>query len=534
MLKNFKIKLSKGKYGNLIISLFAGILMGLSPAALNWWGLSWIAIAPLWLLVFNRQPKLKEAILTALVWGLGFHGVAIFWITGIHPMTWMGVPWLSSILIAIAVWVIISFWGAALVVCWAVLTKLITQRFFTKTKLLNASLCRVLIGVTVWCCLETIWSHSSLWWSSLSYTQSPNNLAILQLTKLSGFNTVTAAIVAVNGLIAEAIIQGQSGSQQLRTTTTKLALFLAPIALFVGLHLSGMWLESSPIVNDDLEALKVGIIQGNIPNEIKLYSSGWKKAIAGYTSGYQKLAQQGVDVVLTPETALPFFWNQITNQETSSFYRTVLATKLPIWVGAFGEAKPGYNNSLFTLTGDGKTYSRYDKSKLVPLGEYIPFEPILGKIIDRLSPLEAHLKAGASQQIFNTPFGQAIVGICYESAFAHHFRAQTKAGGEFIITASNNAHYGKAMPAQHHAQDVIRAIESDRWAARATNTGYSAIVDPHGRTLWQSEINQYQAHADTIYRRQTKTPYITWGDWLTPALLLLSFCLGICIIKNFL
>ena len=115
-----------------------------------------------------------------------------------------------------------------------------------------------------------------------------------------------------------------------------------------------------------------------------------------------------------------------------------MTTKVPIWVGAFGEAEQGYNNSLFTLTGDGETYSRYDKSKLVPLGEYIPFEPILGKIIDRLSPLEAHLKAGASQQIFKTPLGQAIVGICYESAFAHIFRAQTKAGGEFIITASNN------------------------------------------------------------------------------------------------
>ncbi len=520
-------KPNKLKYSNLIISLCGGILMGLSPAPLNWWGLSWIAIAPLWLLVFNRQQKLKETILTALVWGLGYHGVAVFWITGIHPMTWMGVPWLSSLLIAIAVWIILSFWGATLVTCWAVLSKIITQKFFTKTNSLRASLCRVLIGVTVWCCLETIWSHSSLWWSSLSFTQSPHNLAILQLTKLSGFNTVTAAIVAVNGLVAEAITQGQSRPQQSRTITIKLAAFLLPIALFVGLHLWGMQLEGSPIAKDNLAAIKVGIIQGNIPNEIKLYSSGWKKAIAGYTSGYQELAKQDVEAVLTPETALPFFWKQITNKETSAFYQTVLATKVPIWVGAFGEAEQGYNNSLFTLTGDGETYSRYDKSKLVPLGEYIPFEPILGKIIDRLSPLEAHLKAGTSQQIFKTPLGQAIVGICYESAFAHIFRAQTKAGGEFIITASNNAHYGKAMPAQHHAQDVIRAIESDRWAARATNTGYSAIVDPHGRTLWQSEINQYQTHADTIYRRQTKTPYIRWGDWLTPTLLLISLCLGI-------
>jgi apolipoprotein N-acyltransferase len=112
------------------------------------------------------------------------------------------------------------------------------------------------------------------------------------------------------------------------------------------------------------------------------------------------------------------------------------------------------------------------------LGEYIPFEQALGHLVDRLSPLDAHLIAGRATQLFETPFGRAIVGICYESAFAKHFRRQAAAGGQFILTASNNAHYSETMPAQHHAQDVMRAIETDRWAVRATNTGYSGIVDP--------------------------------------------------------
>ena len=64
----------------------------------------------------------------------------------------------------------------------------------------------------------------------------------------------------------------------------------------------------------------MGIIQGNIANEIKLFSAGWRKAIAGYTSGYQRLARQKVDVVLTPETALPFYWDDIVGD--SSFYQS--------------------------------------------------------------------------------------------------------------------------------------------------------------------------------------------------------------------
>jgi apolipoprotein N-acyltransferase len=514
-------------YQQLILALGSGFLMGLSPAPLNLWLLSWIALVPLWCLIFQNQRSLKSIILLSLSWGFGYHGLALFWITGIHPMTWMGVPWLASLSIAIAVWLIIAFWGAFLVVVWAVLF-ILSDRLFEKFNQSNLSFYRVLLGLTIWCSLESLWSYSPLWWSSLSYTQSPNNLAILQLTKFSGFNTVTAAIVAVNGLIAEIVlfqeiihkkISLESKFNLLLKKQKKIVIYL-PLLLFVGLHLWGFWLYNRSLTVANLEPIKVGIIQGNIPNEIKLYSEGWAKAIKAYTTGYQTLAKQKVDVVLTPETALPFYWNDITNN--SDFYRAVIKEKVPAWVGAFGQTGTSYTNSLFTLTGEGKTFSRYDKSKLVPLGEYIPFEPIIGKIIDRLSPLEAHLQAGKPNQIFNTPFGQAIVGICYESAFSEHFRRQAEEGGEFIVTASNNAHYSSAMPAQHHAQDVIRAIESDRWSARATNTGYSAIVDPHGNTIWRSAINRFQIHAGTIYRRQTKTLYVKWGDWLTKIFLIIS------------
>ena len=485
--------------------------MGLAPAPVNFWYCAWISLAPLWLLI-RQQKSLKSIVILALTWGIGYHGLALFWITGIHPMTWMGVPWLASLFITLFCWIFITLWGAGLAVSWGIMFSVLVQRIEHKS--IYSSLIRVLIGVALWCGLETLWSLTPLWWSMIAYTQSPHNLVILQLGKISGINTVTALIIAVNGLVAETLFvwQNQFNSKN------KILLISPIVVLFFG-HLIGYYLYKIPVTQDDLTPLKVGIIQGNIPNEIKLFSEGWRKAIAGYTSGYQRLARQGVDVVLTPETALPFYWSEIIDD--SSFYQAVIREQVPAWVGAHGKENRGYTNSLFTLTGEGKTYSRYDKYKLVPLGEYIPFESVVGDFVDRLSPLEAHLVAGKANQILDTPFGRAIVAICYESAFPQHFLRQAQEGGEFIITASNNAHYSTTMPA-HHAHDVMRAIESDRWAARATNTGYSAIVDPHGKTRWISDINQYAIHAHTIYRRQHKTLYVRWGDWLTPTLLLLS------------
>jgi apolipoprotein N-acyltransferase len=499
-----------------VIILMSGILMGLTPASVGAWFLGWIALAPLWLLVVQESKQLKDQKekkflpFTALLWGIGYHGVALFWITGVHPMTWMGVPWLASLAIAFFCWVFVTLCGAVLVGIWA------TCFFWINRKFKVSTLVRVLTGTALWCVLETIWSTGSLWWSSLSYTQSPHNLPILHLAQLAGPSAVTAALVAVNGLIAEAWMKAKN--HQIKGIKANILVYLLPMSLCLFLHLLGFALYSRPLAQPPADALKVGIIQGNIPNTIKLYQEGWLRAIEGYTTGYRRLADQGVEVVLTPETALPVKWSE-SNWIRDAFYQAILDKNVPAWVGAFGEKGRSYTNSLFTVTGTGETFNRYDKVKLVPLGEFIPFEEFLGRLIDRLSPLDAHLAAGLPTQVFDTPFGRAIVGICYESAFSSHFQRQAALGGQFILTASNNAHYSPSMPAQHHAQDVMRAIETDRWAVRATNTGYSGIVDPHGKTVWISGINTYEIHAATIYRRRTQTLYVQWGDWLTPALL---------------
>lgn len=491
------------------IALGSGGLMGLTPAPVAAWPLAWVALAPLWVLVIqsDRPTSLRfspQPLILAGLWGIGYHGLALSWITGIHPMDWMGVPWLASVAIAFCCWALITLWGASIPLIWA------WGITWSLKHHLSSPLLRLLGGTALWCSLEWLWSISPLWWSSLSYTQSPHNLVILHLGQLAGPTAITAALVAVNGAIAETILAPQKR-------------FYGAIALslLLATHLLGGWLYLRPLGDRADTAFTVGLIQGNIPNTIKLYDEGWRRAIEGYTTGYNALAEQGVDIVLTPETALPTLWTA-ANRRYTSFYQAILEKGVPVWLGAFGSQGRDFTNSLFTIAGNGETLNEYRKAILVPLGEYIPFESILGGFINRLSPLDARLRPGTAHQQVDTPFGRAIAGICYESAFAHHFRRQAANGGQFIITASNNAHYSPAMPAQHHAQDVMRAIESDRWAARATNTGYSGIVDPHGRTIWQSGLNTYEIHQGTIHRRTSTTLYMRWGDWLTPLLILVA------------
>jgi len=549
--KKHLLPLLQGSQG-VLIAFTSGILMGLTVAPVNAWFLAWIALAPLWVLIIQnhatcyneglrgphevglggdpnasclRRETLpqhwlrnavapKSQIQNSLAWGIGYHGTALHWITGMHPMTWLGVPWLGSLAIALFSWIFITLWGAALVTTWGLGMRLVCRS-------IHNALQRVLIGTALWCALESLWSSGPLWWTSLSYTQSPHNLVILHLGQLTGPSAVTAAIVAVNGFLALAWINRQDRKNTKNSfvpfVSSWFVHFTIALTLFITCHLLGFNLYNQPLVQPPESALKVGIIQGNIPNNIKFYTDGLRRALEGYTTGYENLVAQGVDAVLTPEGALPYFQSRI---KATSLGWAVRDKGVVAWIGGYGEHQGiNYTNSLFTFTKDGEIFSRYDKAKLVPLGEYIPFEEILGGLISRLSPLEAKQVPGKAKQIFDTPFGRAIAGICYESAFPEIFRYQAAQGGQFILTGANNDPYSAAMQAQHHAQDTMRAIETDRWAVRATNTGLSAFVDPHGKTVWISGHKTYETHAETIYRRQTQTLYVRWGDWLTPLLL---------------
>jgi apolipoprotein N-acyltransferase len=496
---------------NLLFAALGGVLMGLTPAPFGQWWLAWVALIPLWMLA--QKLKVKDAIAMGAMWGFCYHGMALFWITSVHPMTWMGVPWWNSFAIATIIWLLIAGWGAVLSGLWAGGMALLTQR-------LNV-ISRVIIACAMFSGLEIVWSWGPLYWTALGYTQSPHDLLLLQISRLSGQQTMTSAIVVVNGLLAEILLR--------RAWRDRLPYAIAAISFLTAIASYGAWeMQSDRMTSTNEQAIKAGIIQGNFPNALSVQPRAWEIAVDNYTKGYEKLAQSGAEMIVTPETAISFLYPD-DNVRREPFDRIVEKYRVPVWLGSFGRTRNpnaedpnNYTNTLFLIDGSSKILGQYDKVRLVPVGEYIPFKAILGGLIKRLSPLRGEVEAGSNTQLVDTPWGRFIMGICYESAYPANFRFQTAAGGKLILSASNNSHFASYMSAQHHAQDVARAIESDRWAVRATNTGYSGFVDPNGRTIWLSDVNTYETHAETVYLRTTKTLYVLWGDWLTPLLCVTS------------
>ncbi|MEM1290250.1 MAG: apolipoprotein N-acyltransferase [Cyanobacteria bacterium P01_H01_bin.162] len=499
--------------------LGGGLLMGLTPAPVNAWPLAWFALVPLWRAVVNpeRSPTIKTLFGLGSLWSFTYHGIVLSWITHLHPLTWMGVPWSASVAIALFAWAFITGLGTVTFGLWAVLSRQLSDRGEF------GPAARIVAGTALWCGLETVLSWGPLAWPFLGFTQSPGNLWILHLGQLAGPMAVTAAIVAVNGCWAEMSLSPLASRAHAQISREQLG--WGGLILLVGLHGIGGALYSQPLADRPETDLKIGLIQGNVPTHVKLTPAGTRQAIAAYVDGYRRLVSQGAEAVLTPEGAIPEVWTA-PNQLRSPIRQAVIEQGVVLWLGTFRPVIPDSSQtltqSLVNLTAQGQVSSQYNKVKLVPLGEYIPFEATLGRIISRLSPVSSSLLPGRLDQVFETPFGRATIGICYESAYSDLFRQQTARGGEWIMTASNNDPYPPRMMLQHHAQDVMRAIESDRWAVRVTNTGISGLVDPHGRTLWLSEPNQYVTYLTQIYRRQGLTPYVRWRNWLTYTLLVVT------------
>jgi apolipoprotein N-acyltransferase len=517
-----------------IVAIALGGLMGLTAAPSALWWLAWVGLSPLWFWV--RASSLRQAALIGGCWGLGYYGTVLSWLLGLHPLTWLGLSWTASLAIAMSCWLLATLWCCGIPLLWAVCLRSASPWLSVRTRLLG--------GTTLWCVLEKLWAQSPLWWPDIANSQSPHNLAIAHLGQLSGLTTVTAVLVLVNGLVAEALL-----TRQRKFVGLAVLLGLLFHGLGWGLMQSGfaqllvsrMPEGFTPAIASPTAPLSIGIVQGNIPTRRKLSATGVQESVAVYRKAYQDLAAQGVDAVLLPEGALPFFWGRSPIYD-EAILSAVNAAQVPLWTGTFVPTQQSYTQSLISVTSparSGQYGSRYSKVKLVPLGEYLPFSNLLSAVVRKLSPIQMGMAPGEGQQKFEQRFerkfeqrfetflAQATVAICYESAFPELLRQQTAAGGQFILSIANNDPFNDRMLAQHHALDVLRAVESDRWLVRATNTGLSAAIDPHGRTQWKSRARTRTLHRAQIQRLDSQTFYVRYGNWLLPVLVVSSLGLSL-------
>jgi len=149
-------------------------------------------------------------------------------------------------------------------------------------------------------------------------------------------------------------------------------------------------------------------------------------------------------------------------------------------------ARDTYANALAMIGGDGQIVQQYNKSHLVPFGEYIPLQRWIP--IPTVTQFSGFEKGDGIRSYALNDSLRYIPMVCYEILFPDKVKNPTTA--DVIINVTNDAWYGdSAGPRQHLDKARFRAIETGLPVIRAANTGISAIIDPFGRVLQQKSLS---------------------------------------------
>ena len=351
------------------------------------------------------------------------------------------------------------------------------------------------------------------------------NVEMMQLASVVGVYglTLLAALLAMT----PALIWPADG----RGMVARLVPFFLAIAALAGQIGYGNYrLNTTPVA---ATALNVRLVQPIITEH-----SNWAAANPPEIVG-RLLAVSGdltgKDLVVWPESVFPFFLS--TYPDALSRIARLLPPETTLLTGAPREPElagddpaqnPGYN-AILAIDTDGEIVASYDKSHLVPFGEYLPFAGFWQQFgITQFVPGTAGWAPGDGRRLVSPPGLPAFIAlICYEAIFSGDLGADPGKAG-FILNVSNDEWFdGSIGPAQHAHHALLRAVETGLPLLRSTNSGVTFAADPLGRVTARLAPGQ-PGFVDVVPAAPIAlTPFDRLGNWPFLAALALGAVLAL-------
>ncbi|MDQ6620129.1 MAG: apolipoprotein N-acyltransferase [Pseudomonadota bacterium] len=262
--------------------------------------------------------------------------------------------------------------------------------------------------------------------------------------------------------------------------------------------------------------LTISLVQGNVGQDVKFDPAQRDATFALY----RELARASRGrVVVLPESAMPAFADEIPASVWREFLQVATERDGLLLTGLFTiePPEPGAHGLRYynSVVGLGAAEPQlYRKRHLVPFGESIPLEPIVGWFIrDVLSIPLANQSRGAVEQAAFGIAGQRIaVDICYEDVFGSDIRQQARTA-TILVNVTNDAWYGRSVAAEQHNQiAAMRALEAGRPLLRATNTGITSHIAPDGRVIARLPWFAVGTLEASVQGYSGATPFVRWGD----------------------
>jgi apolipoprotein N-acyltransferase len=455
-------------------ALLCGALLGVTGAPFAWAWLAPLPLAAVFALIAATVTP-RAALRVGYASGVGFFAVHLIWL----PFSFVALFGAPGALTALLPFVLAGFWALL-----AGATRALAGRY-TLAALPFA-----------WVILEWLRAQGPLAfpWGFMGYALLETPL--IQSADLGGVYLVSLLVTALAAGFAYA-------PRDPRPLGVVAVVWL--LALGYGL--------TRPAASPDAPgALEVVLVQGAV-NPLRR---------AGGTQGdelelhlgltRQALTRGPAALVVWPESSVPV---APTDPAVAS---RIAALGTPAIIGAPTVEGAARFNSAYAF--QAQVSGRFDKTQLVPFGEFFPLRDALAPVYDPIFsslglPGLRGVTAGRTLEPLALGTVRAAAYICYESAFPGVARALVARGANLLVNISNDAWFGRGFGAdQHFALGRVRAIETRRFLVRAGNDGVTAVVNPSGAIVARLPRFAPGTLRARVQPLETLTPYVRFGDWV--------------------
>lgn len=479
-------------------------------APYHWWGLLIPALSGLYAMLCQRGGKFWSGLALGWMYGFGFFLFSLSWIGNALLIDGNPYAWAYPLAVC-ALPAALAFFPA--------LACALAARFLTLPSLPGLIGFAALMAVSEWLRGHILtgfpWNLAAYGWgNSLELMQA---LSLIDIYSLSLFITLLCAAPGLCALKHRALAPW--------------VVLLALGGVLAGLYGYGYTrLQNAPLTMN--ESVSIRIIQPDIPQQEK-----WDSAkTAGH---FERLVQMSLPtgneapgkttMIVWPETALSSQYTDNTGARTAlaEMLRAYPGPAMLITGALIRNALEGtLTNSVIGMDARGVIQTRYDKFHLVPFGEYIPLQPLIGTAIPTVTQFSGFLPGSGprTQKLQWQGTGGAVESfsfsplVCYEILFPGAVISPDSERPQAIVNVTNDGWYGfSAGPHQHFLKARFRAVEEGLPVIRAANNGISAVIDPYGRPVIESRLFVEGVYNADLPAPLPPRPYKTL--WIFPILM---------------
>lgn len=493
----------------ILLSILSGVMLTLAfpPGKMDW--IIWVSIIPLLKSIENEN--MSTAFRLGIITGFTHYITLLYWITNVL-ITYGELNIIFSIVILILLCLYLSIYIG--------IFALLVSKF-------DRSQFMVISFAGIWVALEYLRSvlFTGFPWCLLGYSQY-RHLSFIQIADISGVYGISFLIVCVN---VTGYLLFHRGNVFNRKKIFITGLLISSI-LISGTIMHGnhrLWEYDTALKKKNY--VNVAVVQGNIDQSVKWEKGFQQETIKKYISLTSLSYTHKPEIIVWPETAIPFFFNQ-DKPESKRLLNIPMETGAHFIFGCpaykVQNGKTEFFNRAVYISPEGNIEDQYDKNHLVPFGEYVPLKKYL-PFVYRLVPSAGDFSPGDKITPLKLPGIPSGVLICYEIIFPDIAREYVRKDAKILFNLTNDAWFGlSSAPYQHLFMSLFRAVENHRPVIRAANTGFSAFIDPCGRIVKRGELFTEEVLTSRIDTADSSiTFYSRYGD------IFAYFMIILCLIK---